>query len=455
MTVEVAVMNRTAVALAADSAVTITTRDSVKVKDSAIKLFMLSKQHPVGVMIYNNAFFLGVPWETIIKLFRRRLGGRSFETLEKYGQALIGYLDENQNLFPIEVQEKYYLQALEAEYSRIEKTARRELIERKLYPTQNSAKEQKDHEIECAEKAIQRRVQFWKEKDTANYFDRAIGQELVGTLSGEINRLVLRVFEGWPTDINSTRPLWEIAELLISKDHFLQETFSGVVIAGFGEKEHFPALQHFKASGIYGNKLKFSPPTCEKITETTPSIIKVFAYKEMVDSFLSGITPGVLEHLAESTFLIREMPIAAIDSLEDLSPEQQKRLRQKILVASTEGANKFLEKALQKSEERRQEIMQAIDALQPPDLAQVASTFVSLSSFQQRMSPKRETVGGPVDVAVISKGDGFIWIDRKHYFRRELNHHFFENYFDNFPDEERDDDRWRTSNKQAPNSENV
>jgi len=40
-----------------------------------------------------------------------------------------------------------------------------------------------------------------------------------------------------------------------------------------------------------------------------------------------------------------------------------------------------------------------------------------------------ETVGGPIDVAVISKGDGFVWIKRKHYFRPELNHCFFRNYF--------------------------
>jgi hypothetical protein len=40
-----------------------------------------------------------------------------------------------------------------------------------------------------------------------------------------------------------------------------------------------------------------------------------------------------------------------------------------------------------------------------------------------------ETVGGAVDVAVISKGDGFIWIKRKHYFKPELNARFFANYF--------------------------
>jgi hypothetical protein len=33
-----------------------------------------------------------------------------------------------------------------------------------------------------------------------------------------------------------------------------------------------------------------------------------------------------------------------------------------------------------------------------------------------------------VDVAVISKSDGFVWIKRKHYFKKELNPQFDINY---------------------------
>ena len=40
-----------------------------------------------------------------------------------------------------------------------------------------------------------------------------------------------------------------------------------------------------------------------------------------------------------------------------------------------------------------------------------------------------ETVGGEVDVAVISKGDGFIWIKRKHYFKPELNPQYLAKYW--------------------------
>jgi len=59
----------------------------------------------------------------------------------------------------------------------------------------------------------------------------------------------------------------------------------------------------------------------------------------------------------------------------------------------------------------------------------MAESLVNLTSFKGKVSMEAETVGGPIDVAVISKGDGFIWINRKHYFARELNPPFFANYY--------------------------
>lgn len=67
MTAEIAVLNKTGVALAADSAVTIGTTGAQKVYNSANKLFTLSKYQPVGIMIYGGASFMGIPWENLIK----------------------------------------------------------------------------------------------------------------------------------------------------------------------------------------------------------------------------------------------------------------------------------------------------------------------------------------------------------------------------------------------------
>ena len=57
----------------------------------------------------------------------------------------------------------------------------------------------------------------------------------------------------------------------------------------------------------------------------------------------------------------------------------------------------------------------------------MAESLVHLTYLKRRFTMAEESVGGPVDVAIITKGDGFIWIKRKHYFDPKLNQHFFKN----------------------------
>ena len=76
-----------------------------------------------------------------------------------------------------------------------------------------------------------------------------------------------------------------------------------------------------------------------------------------------------------------------------------------------------------------QPVVRIVEGLPQSDLAAMAESLVNLTSFRRHVTPDAETVGGPIDVAVISRGDGFVWIKRKHYFQPELNPHFFRNYF--------------------------
>lgn len=73
-------------------------------------------------------------------------------------------------------------------------------------------------------------------------------------------------------------------------------------------------------------------------------------------------------------------------------------------------------------------ILEVVGNLPKDEMANMAETLVSLTSFKRRISFDAETVSNPIDVAVISKGDGFIWIKRKHYFKPELNWQYDRNY---------------------------
>jgi nitric oxide synthase oxygenase domain/subunit len=109
-----------------------------------------------------------------------------------------------------------------------------------------------------------------------------------------------------------------------------------------------------------------------------------------------------------------------------------KTLRDQISKAKEEFADAFFKRLNKYSiEQHIRPVTSAVANLPKEELAVMAETLVNLTSFKRRVTHDPETVGGPVDVAVISKGDGFIWIKRKHYFDPNLNHHFFANYYRN------------------------
>ena len=72
MTAEVAILNREADPLAADSALTLGGTVG-KVYNSANKLFALSRLEPVANMVYGAGSFEGIPCATVAKEYRRRL----------------------------------------------------------------------------------------------------------------------------------------------------------------------------------------------------------------------------------------------------------------------------------------------------------------------------------------------------------------------------------------------
>jgi hypothetical protein len=55
------------------------------------------------------------------------------------------------------------------------------------------------------------------------------------------------------------------------------------------------------------------------------------------------------------------------------------------------------------------------------ELGEVAFSLVELTSRKRRYSTDLDTVGGPIDVAILTRNEGFVWVRRKHYFDAELN----------------------------------
>ena len=306
MTAEIAVMNQEAVALAADSAVTIVDGENeevTKIFTSANKLFALSQYHPVGIMIYGNTRLGEVPWETVIKLYRDHLGTEGRETIEDYTLDFIRFIDVQASKFRID-------------------------------------------------------------------------QEGVR----------------WPR--------------------------SGIVIAGFGESEIYPAIVSLEVLGFRG-QLMYRQEKPSIAIEGIEALILPYAQKEVVQGFMNGVEPSYKSKLLEIFEIILSRLLA--ETLRETDRDVSRAL---------EYAMVTLHKELDSIEweEYAEPVLGTIADMPKSELPAVAEALVGLQSLKRKVSEEHETVGGPIDVALISKGDGFIWIKRKHYFDPAINPHYFQRF---------------------------
>ncbi|MEK6373740.1 MAG: hypothetical protein AABO58_13720 [Acidobacteriota bacterium] len=61
------------------------------------------------------------------------------------------------------------------------------------------------------------------------------------------------------------------------------------------------------------------------------------------------------------------------------------------------------------------------DAMPIQDAIDLAGFLVHLTEKYSRYTPGAPTVGGPIEIAAITKHEGFKWVQRKYYFTRDLN----------------------------------
>jgi len=411
MTAEVAVVNKSAIVLASDSAVTIELVDSNgrtndKIYNTANKLFSLSKHAPVGIMLYNTMELGGVPWETIIKEYRRHLGDAKYDRLEGYAESFWNYLCGNEVLFG----DDQVLDVLLKIIARYFSSMKQEVMTR-----------------ESAKAEFETRIAELEKMNFAESFTEA-DMELTAPLTEVIGLAAKGVLD--ENAIEGLEDLYtKLAMLAITKERQLSG-YTGVVFAGFGEQDVFPRLVEFHADLILARKVRKKEVTTYSPGQFKAGKVLSFAQQDITQTILTGINPSYAEQVrSDAIEFLAALPRKIIDGIDELSDELKASYKEKALKASIESMKDFFARMEREREERHTfPIEKAIQMMPFIELAEIAELFIRLTQVRRRLSPDSETVGGPIDVAVISKADGFVWIKRKFYFDKELNYAFLKNY---------------------------
>jgi len=103
----------------------------------------------------------------------------------------------------------------------------------------------------------------------------------------------------------------------------------------------------------------------------------------------------------------------------------------RLVVGTAEGLPQILGSIFKLSSEQVPPVVQTIQqslllplvvpAMPLQDAIELAEFLVDLTIKFSRFMPGAPTVGGPIEIAAISKHEGFRWIKRKYYFDRRLN----------------------------------
>ena len=394
MTCEVAVLNKRGIALAADSAVTLTDGDGQrrKIYYTAEKLFSLSPKLPVAIMTYGPAEIMGVPWETVVKMYAQRLDGRRFDRLAAYAQDFLGFIEGADWLFPPAAQKQWFQSLIYNVWKRLYRDELDKSMSERTKPTRKER-------LAALTTLIARDHEDWERYPQLACAPSGYGERLCATFADTLDEIECDLFEGLPLPPNMQAALRKTVACVYEKEWFHPADQSRIVIAGMGEAEPFPVLLEYNVGTVAGGVLRHTKTDETRIGEDIDGSVHPFGQGAIINSLVSGIHPRVYRQIVETVVRAAHEDCEDEDDPEEIRAEE-KQLHESLYEEVVGPYSKPL--------------LAAVSALPRQDLAKMAEALVSLTAFLMRMTADQDdTVAEPVDVALLSKGDGFVWVKHK------------------------------------------
>ena len=432
-------MNLEAVALASDSAVTTSVGHNKKIFGSQNKLFALSDVAPVGILIYGGATFMTIPWETLVKEYRRRRGRTVFPRLDDYVADFCQFVAEDVSGYVSEEQQSDYAEELVSivyrEIADVIQYGVSEEMDQVVVGDGESAVTQVDALVE---KVVDEVTRVYAQQSRSAEFVEGAPDDFLGRIRDTIRRsrrsLRDEIFSQFKPGLKPavTRRLNAIAERAVGAmvdDVLVQPTgmATGIVVAGFGQDDLFPSLSEVHIEGFVAGVLKKQKGHRLDTGPDHRACIVPFAQSDMIYRFMQGIAPEYDDYLRNSVLShLGSYARVLLDDLDRYSETEREAILGELEDLHPYIADKFVEQVEHIGRAHfAREIVDVVAMLPKEQLGEMADALVNLTSLKRRVSLDDETVGGPTDVALITKGDGLVWIKRKHYFPANLNPGFF------------------------------
>jgi hypothetical protein len=408
LTAEIAILNRTAVALAADSVVTLSSPRGRKMYDSAEKIFELSRVQPIGLMIYNNAQHLNAPLEIVVRDFRQSLTTTEFDRLEDVWSGFERHLLQFKHTDDDELDHLRRMAAVELDGLRV------------LHLNHMFEAVARGRKLGSSEDRIRAAIAGRRSEADADlidgYLDDKTEQDFIDRYGPTIDVIADVVLSGIDLNPGLRQELYGLFFALV-RSRLKTDAFTGFVFAGFGRSDLFPTLHSVEVDGVYFDEFRVVRNEVTDIDRQGDTAAVVpFAQTDMAERFIHGID-------AQSEQGLEKIMTGMVSDILSAKPRTfPVAVRGPLLEAARAHFRAGVGELKMRSE---QNLKGVVDHLSKKELADVAYSLVELTSRKRRYSSDPETVGGPIDVAIMTRNEGFVWVRRKHYFDAELNPEFF------------------------------
>ncbi len=434
MTAIVGVLNSQGIAVAADSAVTVTGKNGKKVYNRSNKIFTLSKYHPVGIAIYSNADFLGIPLETLIKLYRAELKEDSFPTLSEYKLDFLEFIKTKVGHISREYKENAFYGFCNETYNTIKDKVIENLdqkIQQLAQMLEAEAIAQMDNEVLAEIDAHLVTINGLAHaayvniplEDFALYYQNEL-TNIANFIQGEIQKK-------HPLVTLKANHLSRLTDLFFSlvNIELIFESLCGLVFVGFGEDELYPSSQQVFLGTLIADqvRVRFMDPI-QIIPGKLDSNILPYVQGDVTTAVLTGVDPNYKKE-ASKAITTAFNSIAAEVSLLIPDHAQAQQITQAI---TTSAQQLILELDDYQFKTLTGPLLEILAHMGKEDMSELAESLVNITSLRRKFTSSDssdESVGGPVDVAIITKGDGFVWMKRKQYFDINDNQGFITKYY--------------------------
>ncbi|HEY4942517.1 MAG TPA: hypothetical protein VII56_13900 [Rhizomicrobium sp.] len=414
MTSEIAVMNQRAVALAADSAVTLIDGGTVVVRNDQRKLYNLVGGLPVGVMFFGVADMMGHPWEHLIEHYQKKAKSGALPHIRGYATSFVGMLDNLEEFFPKDRQRD--------EYKRLLASVFRYIFHLAQYLRESGgAERQSISDTTILEEAIERVWRDYQFRDDGSprgdlsCFPQGFAETVRRGYSADIDELIAYGFQPFGLGKQAVQHLKEIAVFCVVKDLFLEDV-TGLVFAGFGSEERYPIVTTYFVSAIVGGIVKRAEASFDAIDGDTRSKIRVFADSEVTNAFIRGIDFNLERRVYGAlNMLMHGLVDQVIGSFPNADPAVKEDIRRQF---QTNYIPQYFDAFRGIIGDYQQHayinpVLRVLEIASRNELAETARELVSLNVFKKRIMAQKQTVGGAIDVAIISREGGFQWHSRQ------------------------------------------